>query len=400
MNITWRNEKRKIRDLVPYSANPRQITQQQALDLKASLERFGVVAPIIVNTNNTIIGGHQRTKILEALINADPDYLVDVRIPDREMTDEEVRELNIRLNKNVAEWDFDVLANNFNMDELFNWGFDKSELDMDLWFTDPQEDPEVQISQAAELRQALGVETGQLWQLGNHRLICGDCTDPKVIERLMQGEKARMMFTDPPWNVAIGKDSNPRHRQRAGLINDDLPEEVFSDFVSDFVKVFDENVAGDVYCVLGAAEWPTLDLRMREQGFHWSSTIIWAKDQFVLGRSKYHRRYEPIWYGWHGSGKSSFVGGRDQDDVWEVVRPKRSDEHPTMKPVELIEKAVKNSSQVGDLVFEPFAGSGSTIIACEHLGRHCRAVEISPEYCAVTINRWAEMTSQEPVLIG
>jgi DNA modification methylase len=139
---------------------------------------------------------------------------------------------------------------------------------------------------------------------------------------------------------------------------------------------------------------------MREQGFHWSSTIIWAKDQFVLGRSKYHRRYEPIWYGWHGSGKSSFVGGRDQDDVWEVVRPKRSEEHPTMKPVELIEKAVKNSSQVGDVVFEPFAGSGSTIIACEHLGRHCRAVEISPEYCAVTINRWAEMTSQEPVLIG
>ncbi len=206
MNITWRNEKRKIKDLVPYSANPRQITQQQALDLKASLERFGVVAPIIVNTDNTIIGGHQRTKILEALINADPDYLVDVRIPDREMTDEEVRELNIRLNKNVAEWDFDVLANNFNMDELFNWGFDKSELDMDLWFTDPQEDPEVQISQAAELREALGVETGQMWQLGNHRLICGDCTDPKVIERLMQGEKAACMWTDPPYGVNyVGK---------------------------------------------------------------------------------------------------------------------------------------------------------------------------------------------------
>ena len=138
MEITWRNEKRKIKDLVPYVANPRQITDQQAKNLKASLERFGVVDPIIVNTDNLIIGGHQRKKILETLINADPDYLVDVRVPDREMTIDEVRELNVRLNKNVAEWDFDVLANNFDVDELLSWGFDKTDLDFDLW-DDPEQ---------------------------------------------------------------------------------------------------------------------------------------------------------------------------------------------------------------------------------------------------------------------
>jgi DNA modification methylase len=157
--------------------------------------------------------------------------------------------------------------------------------------------------------------------------------------------------------------------------------------MSTFVSTFAENVDGDVYCVLGASEWPRLDLHMRERGFHWSATIIWVKDIFVLGRSKYHRRYEPIWYGWHSTCKSSFNGARDLDDVWEMKRPKRSEEHPTMKPIELVEMAITNSSVIDDTIFDPFLGSGTTMVAAENLGRICYGMEISPDYCAVVLQR-------------
>jgi hypothetical protein len=133
LKIDWHNEKRKIKDLVPYVANPRQITEKQAQDLKASLDKFGIADPIIINTDNTIIGGHQRKKILETLLGAEPDYEIDVRVPERELGIDEVRELNVRLNKNEAEWDFDVLANNFELDDLLEWGFEKKELDLDLF---------------------------------------------------------------------------------------------------------------------------------------------------------------------------------------------------------------------------------------------------------------------------
>ena len=198
---------------------------------------------------------------------------------------------------------------------------------------------------------------GDLWILGDHRLLCGDSTKPEHVARLMEGATARMLFTDPPWNVGIGQDSNPRHRQRPGLQNDSLPPEAFRAFLDGFVGAIKEHVTGDFYCVLGASEWPTLDSALRGHGYHWSATIIWVKDTFVLGRSKYHRRYEPIWFGWHTAGKSSFGDARNLDDVWEVPRPKRSEEHPTMKPVELVIRAIQNSSLAGDLVVDPFGGS-------------------------------------------
>jgi DNA modification methylase len=236
---------------------------------------------------------------------------------------------------------------------------------------------------------------GEIWKLGEHRLICADSTKAETYEKLMLNEKAEMMFTDPPWNVAIGKDSNPRHRQREGLQNDDLSPEEFSKFLRDFATQAIKHIEGDVYCVLGASEWPNLDLNLREVGFHWSATIIWVKDMFVLGRSKYHRRYEPIWYGWNKKGKSSFQGSRTLDDVWEIKRPKRSEEHPTMKPVELMQKAIENSSSYGGIILEPFAGSGSTLLAAQTLGRKCYAIELEPLYCDVIIKRWQNLTGQE-----
>jgi DNA modification methylase len=208
-------------------------------------------------------------------------------------------------------------------------------------------------------------------------------------------ERAAFCFTDPPWNVRIGQDSNPRHRQREGLQNDNLSSEEFALFLLAFLQGVETWLDGDLYCVLGAGEWPTLDGALRCAGFHWSATIIWVKQSFVLGMAKYHRRYEPIWYGWREKGSSSYVGGRDQDDVWLFDRPTRSPEHPTMKPVALVEKAIENSSKPGDIVLDPFCGSGTTLIACEASGRKCRAIEIEPKYGDVILARWERATGKK-----
>jgi hypothetical protein len=225
-----------------------------------------------------------------------------------------------------------------------------------------------EVPEAAEFPVS---RAGDLWVCGPHRVLCGTATVDDDVATLLGSETPAMCFTDPPFNVAIGKDSNPRHRQRRGLVNDDLPE---TDFAA-FLERLAERVEGDVYCVMGASEWPALDGAMRAAGLHHSATIIWVKDAFVLGRSKYHRRYEPIWYGWRASATSSYAAGRDQDDVWEFARPRKSEEHPTMKPVPLVRRAIVNSSAESDLVFDPFLGSGTTMIACDHTGRACRGPE-------------------------
>jgi DNA modification methylase len=203
--------------------------------------------------------------------------------------------------------------------------------------------------------------------------------------------RATMAFTDPPWNVAIGQDTNPRHRQRAGLQNDSLSAADFQAFLSAFATLLAVHSTGDLYCVLGASEWPTLDLQLPNCGYHWSATIIWVKDIFVLGRSKYQRRYEPLWYGWHERSKSSFAGARDLDDVWEIPRPRRSEEHPTMKPVELVARAIRNSSSESQIVCDPFLGSGTTMVSAQATGRVCYGMEIEPKYVAVALERMSEM---------
>jgi DNA modification methylase len=285
--------------------------------------------------------------------------------------------------KGLAEMDFDLNLLGFDADELARlMGTEASP-----GLADPDETPEPPAEAITK--------PGDLWLLGDHRLLCGDSTKVDDVARLMDGAVARMCFTDPPWNVAIGQDQCPRHRQRPGLKNDDLPPEQFRAFLVGFVTALKPHVSGDVYCVLGASEWPTLDAVLRGNGYHWSGTIIWAKDAFVLGRSKYHRRYEPIWYGWPEVGTSSFCDRRDLDDVWEIPRPRRSEEHPTMTPVELMVRAITNSSVIGDGVVDPFGGSGSTMIAAEQTGRRSYAMELEPRFVDVAVTRWETFTGRK-----
>ena len=385
--------------ITPYPGNPR--CNDAAVDaVAASIKAFGFRQPIVVDADGVIIVGHTRWKAAKKIgLKKVPVHVAT------DLSPEQQRAYRIADNQtaSLAEWDYDRLI--AELTELGNGEFDLSLLGfgekelaqlLHSGLADGLTDPDA----VPETPDEAVTQPGDLYILGDHRLLCGDSTLPEAIARVAADAERRMCFPDPPWNVAIGGDGNPRHRQRKGLENDDLSDADYTAFLSAFIRNLRGAVTGDVYCVLGAAQWPTLDACLRAEGYHWSATVIWVKDIFVLGRSKYHRRYEPIWYGWHGSGKSSFAGDRKQDDVWEFARPRRSEEHPTMKPVELVARAIENSSQAGDLVFDPFVGSGTTIIACEQLGRGRRAVEIAPRYCDVVVRRWEEFTGRKAERAG
>ncbi len=383
-----------IANVKPYDQNPR--VNDSAVDaVVASIKEFGWRQPIVVDGEGVIIVGHTRHKAaLKMELTEVPVHVAT------ELSPAQVKAYRIADNQsaNIAEWNIDLLglelAGLKEMEfDLGLLGFDADELadlmgtQINPGLTDPIEVPEVP-------EQAI-TQPGDLWLLDDHRLLCGDSTNPAHVARLMDGNIAAMAFSDPPWNVSIGQDNCPRHRQRAGLKNDDLSAEDFRSFLGGFARNLKPHVSGDVYCVLGASEWPTLDLTLRDAGYHWSATIIWVKDAFVLGRSKLHRRYEPIWYGWHKDGKSSFCDRRDLDDVWEIPRPRRSEEHPTMKPVELMLRAITYSSKRGQVVVDLFGGSGSTLIAAEQCGRKAYLMELEPNYCDVIKTRWEQHTGKK-----
>jgi DNA modification methylase len=262
------------------------------------------------------------------------------------------------------------------------------------------EDPGAEMDRADELLEKWGVEAGQIWAAGAHRIACGDCCDEAVVDRLLAGLKCQLCWTDPPWNIGIGVGNNPRWRSRTPMLNDHLGVE-FPAFASQFSTIIAQCLlpGAPVYMAMSAQEWPTIDQALRLAGFHWSSTIIWVKDHAVLSRKDYHTRYEPLWYGWKdGASRLVKLADRKQNDVWEILRPIRSEEHPTMKPVELVARALTNSSHAGDLVFEPFLGSGTTAVAAEQTGRICYAVELESKYVAVSLERLAGMGLEPKVV--
>lgn len=378
--LSWTTTKRRVKDLLPYEKNPRRLTPEQAAQLKTSIEKFNLAEIPAVDTDGRIVAGHQRVAALKLLGRG--AETIDVRVPNRKLTVEEFQEYNLRSNKNTGEWDFDVLMTAFPEDLLKTVGFDMAEL------------PEVEVAYRADqdevppLRETT-IKAGDAFALGEHLLVCGDSTDPAVVKRLGLCD---MAFTDPPWNVAIGQDNIPTHKKRQAMKNDDLGK-AFPAFLAKVAARLQTAVKGDVYCVMGCSEWPTVHAALTGAKFHWSSTLIWAKDQFVLSRHNYHTRFEPIWYGWQKT--SSFRGDRKQDDVWEFPRPKASPEHPTMKPVELVERAILNSSVRGNQVLDLFGGSGTTLIACEKTGRRGRLAELEPGYCQVIVDRWEAFTGKK-----
>lgn len=237
---------------------------------------------------------------------------------------------------------------------------------------------------------------GDVWLLGRHRLMCGDSTSGPEVQKLVDGARARCIFTDPPWNVDYGADAKHPSWKARQIMNDKMSTEQFGAFLSSaFAAMQDVSEPGCMtYVVMSAQEWGNIMNSMRNAGFHWSSTIIWAKDSLVLSRKDYHTQYEPIWYGWlEGDAKAKRLHplkDRKQSDLWQIPRPKVSVEHPTMKPVALVAKALINSSKASDMVLDLFGGSGTTLIAAEQTDRSCCMMELDPKYCDVIVRRYIE----------
>lgn len=335
--LTWHTEQRKISDLIPFADNPRRLTDKQAKDLKKSLEKFGLVEIPAIDTDNKIIAGHQRLKIMALLERG--EEMIDVRVPNRKLTDQEFLEYNLRSNKNTGEWDFDILAN---WDEglLNDVGFDA---ELDKIFS---KSISADADDVPEPRKETDIKTGYIFKLGNHRVMCGDSTDAEQVAKLMDGKKADMVFTDPPYNVAYGESKNPRHHIRE-IANDKMSTGSWVEFNQKIIDIIKANyTGGDIY-VWGASgpEGMRQRLQLCDAGFHWSATIIWKKQQLVLSPAKYQRMYEPCYYGWLD--KSSYIGDRKNVEVWEIDRPLKSVEHPTMKPVALCAKGIGCSSDRG-----------------------------------------------------
>lgn len=255
--------------------------------------------------------------------------------------------------------------------------------------TDPDDVPEVFA--------ASYVQPGDIYELGAHQIACGSCLDADLVAALMDGATADACWTDPPWNVNYGEvRTNPIKSSRGEIQNDDMGE-AFPGFCAAFAATIASVLrpGGALYVAMSPGEWPVIHAALTSSGHHWSATLIWAKDSLVMSPQDYHHQYEPVWYGWREGAPHLKLEDRKQSDLWEIPRPKRSVEHPTMKPVELVVRAVNNSTRAGALVFEPFSGSGTTIIACEQTGRVCRALEIEPKYVQVAVERWEKFTGRK-----
>jgi len=397
-------EQVKLDALIPYARNSRTHSDAQVAQIAASIKEFGFTNPVLIDETGSIIAGHGRVMAARKLAIVDVPSIRLTHLTDAQKKAYVIADNKLALN---AGWDDEMLA--VELTDLKDMGFD---LDLTGFNTDEIEALLAPVGTEGltdedavpEVPEAPVTVLGDVWLLGKHRVMCGDSTSIDAVEKLMAGQKASLVVTDPPWNVAYGKNlaNNAQNYKPREILNDNFKTNAeWTDFLTGVVSCITAvTLPGcPLYCVMGASEWPAIDKALRDGGFHWSSTIIWAKDQLVMSRKDYHTQYEPIWYGWNEQAARLWtVKDRKQSDLWECKRPKSSPLHPTTKPVELIERAVLNSSNTGAIVFEPFGGSGSLCIACEKTGRVSRNMELDPKYCDVIVQRWQEFTGQTATL--
>jgi DNA modification methylase len=380
--------------LIPYARNARTHSDEQVAQIAASIVEFGFTNPVLAGSDGVIIAGHGRLAAAQRLGLAEVPVVVldhltptqrraliiaDNRIAENSGWDPELLRLEIEA---LRDDDFDVSITGFDADALSDL-LDGEETDQ-TGQTDDDQIPEVQEDAVSK--------PGDVWMLGPHRLLCGDATQAESYERLLAGQRARMIWSDLPYNVNYASNAKDRLRGKyRPILNDNLGEG-FYDFVYGALSLMLPVCDGAVYIAMSSSELDTLQAAFRAAGGKWSTFIIWAKHTFTLGRADYQRQYEPILYGWPEGCKRHWCGDRDQGDVWNIKKPARNELHPTMKPVELMERSIRNSSISGDIVLDCFGGSGSTLIAAEKSGRCCYMMELDPKYCDVIIRRWQEFT--------
>jgi len=367
--------------------NPRVIKDDKFKKLVQSIKdlpEMAEVRPVVVNTDMVVLGGNMRLKAMrEAGWKDVPIQVVD-------WDEDKQRQFIIKDNVSGGEWDWDMLANEWDTEELQEWGLDLPDFDNAKELEAEEDDYEM----PDELKT--DIVLGDLFEIGPHRLLCGDSIDSDAVAKLMNGELADMVFTDPPWNVNYGavKEGNAMGYKPRTIMNDSMSTSDFKDFMgSAFAMMAMYSKKGcPTYVVMSAQEWGNLMLALHENDYHWSSTIIWNKSHLVMSRKDYHTKYEPIWYGWlNGAPRLCPLKDRKQSDVWDVDRPTKSELHPTTKPIELINIALKNSSVASNLVMELFTGSGSTMVAAHQLNRKCYGMELDPKYCQVIVDRMLKL---------
>ena len=385
MNVTERFEKVNIDKLVPYARNARTHSKEQILQLRASLREFGFVNPVIVDKDLNIIAGHGR------ILAAKEEGITEVPCVFAEhLTEAQKRAYIIADNRLAmnAGWDMEMLSveiselqgADFDLSVL---GFDEAELSKLMGDIEDVKDDDFDVDE--ELKKPAVTKVGDLWLLGNHRLICGDSTKIDTFTVLMDGKQANLVVTDPPYNV--------NYEGSAGkLKNDNMADESFYTFLLSAFKNMEAAMTKDASIYVFHADTEGLNFRkaFSDAGFYLSGTCIWKKQSLVLGRSPYQWQHEPVLFGWKKAGKHNWYSDRKQTTIWEFEKPKKNADHPTMKPVPLIAYPILNSSMVNSIVLDPFGGSGSTLVACEQTERICYTIELDEKYCDVIVKRYVE----------
>ena len=382
--------------LIPYARNARTHSDEQVAQIAASIVEFGFTNPILAGSDGIIVAGHGRLAAAQRLgLEQVPVVVLD------HLTPTQRRALIIADNR-IAEnsgWDPELLRLELGalQDDDFDLsltGFDPDALAELFEGDEPDQTGHTDDDQIPEVLENPISKPGDVWILGPHRLLCGDATEAESYERLLQGQPVDLIWSDPPYGVNYANSAKDKMRgTHRPILNDNLGEQ-FGPFLEAALTPMLRNCRGAVYLAMSSSELDTLQSAFRAAGGHWSTFIIWAKNTFTLGRADYQRQYEPILYGWPEGQQRHWCGDRDQGDVWQIKKPAKNDLHPTMKPVELVERCIRNSSKPGQTVLDPFGGSGTTLIAAEKTGRVARLMELDPKYVDVIVRRWQDWTGQ------
>lgn len=411
--LEWTTQQRKVNDLVPLEINPRKISESHRMKMIESLQKFNLVDIPVIDTDGTVISGHQRLRALQAIGRG--DELIDVRVPNRKLTTKEVKEYNLLANTHYGEFDFELLDVFSDIDndlvpiDIKKIEFEQSDMFQPFMnkFEKEKEKAAQPVAHEDDYEMPDEIKTdivpGDIFDIGPHRLMCGDSTDSDAVASLMNGEKADMIFTDPPYGVSIGKKNvmlnsfQKSGRNLTDIEDDDLSESQLDERLSEAFRNLYINSADHCSYYVCAPQGGNLGLMMMMMMMSNSYTAVkhvlnWVKNSptFSMGRLDYDYQHEPILFGWKKTHKRIKMG-QFQTSIWSVNKPRANKEHPTMKPVELPVNAILNSSDVNDIIVDIYIGSGTTMVASHQTNRRCYAMEISPNYCQVIIDRMLKL---------
>ncbi|EMW6211862.1 ParB N-terminal domain-containing protein [Enterococcus faecalis] len=382
----------KTEDLIPYEKNPRH-NEDAITAVAKSIEKFGFKVPIVVDASNVIVNGHTRLKAAKYLgLKEVPTIIAD------DLTPEQIKAFRLADNKvgEIATWDEELL--NAELDELADLDFDMTEFGFDLPDIEGEEVEVIEDEFEEELPAEPISKLGDIYQLGRHRLMCGDSTNSLEVEKLMGNKKADLLITDPPYNVAY----EGKVKEALTIKNDSKETNEFHSFLYEAFSAAINNMklGSSFYVWYASSEVVNFHTALEEAGFLVKQELIWNKNSMVLSRQDYHWKHEPCLYGWASGGSHSWYSDRKQTTILNFDRPTVNKEHPTMKPVALFDYQIKNSSKQGDCILDLFGGSGTTLIACEQNEREAYLMELDPRYVDVIIARWEAFTGEVAVKIS